>query len=543
MRCAARSRATRPAGPISPWSSTAPRSYACTRWTSRPISPPTSSGSRNCSAQSERTSASRERRRGAMKSITDRFVVTVALALLAASCAKSKPEGALHAGDLLVRLALDPDPPRAGENVLHLDIRDAEGKPVEGARVDLVYDMPAMGAMPEMKGNGEAKAVGGGKYDVSYGLAMLGDWYVTVAIEAPGHPPAELQIKISPPRNGYSVQSRGGGTARESGPRMLEMTPERQQLIGVVYAKVERRPLSLSLRAPGKVEIDETQVSDVVLKYDAYVEKLLVDQMGQPVKAGAPLLVLYSPDLVATEQDYLVAIRTQGAGGSEQLVRATEERLRLWGLSNAQIAALRTRGRAEPRITIHSPSSGVVLEKNVVAGTRAMAGSVLYRIGNLGRIWVQADLFESDAPYVQPGHPATMRLPWATGETWKGTVQFVYPTIDEKTRSLRARLAFSNAQLALKPGMFVDVNVEVPLGNRLAIPDNALLASGDHRYAFVKRGEGQLQAMEVKVGALAGDYDEVVAGLQEGEEVATQATFLLSSEAQLRGALPRWGQP
>jgi Cu(I)/Ag(I) efflux system membrane fusion protein len=136
-----------------------------------------------------------------------------------------------------------------------------------------------------------------------------------------------------------------------------------------------------------------------------------------------------------------------------------------------------------------------------------------------------------------------MRLPWATGATWKGTVQFVYPTIDEKTRSMRARLAFSNAQLALKPGMFVDVNVEVPLGNRLAIPDNALLASGEHRYAFVKRGEGQLQAMEVKAGALAGDYDEVLDGLREGEEVATQATFLLSSEAQLRGALPRWGQP
>ncbi|MFL5294174.1 MAG: efflux RND transporter periplasmic adaptor subunit [Myxococcales bacterium] len=478
-----------------------------------------------------------------MKSITDGFLATVALALLATSCAKSKPSDALHAGDFLVRVALDPDPPRAGENVLHLEVRDAQEKPVDGARVELVYDMPAMGAMPEMKGNGESKALGGGKYDVAYGLSMLGDWYVTVAIEAPGHPPAELQIKISPPRNGYSVQSRGGGTARESGPRMLEMSPERQQLIGVVYAKVERRPLSLSLRAPGKVEVDETQVSDVVLKYDAYVEKLLVDQMGQPVKAGAPLLVVYSPDLLATEQDYLVAIRTQGAGGSEQLVRATEERLRLWGLSNAQIAALRNRGSAEPRITIHSPASGVVLEKNVVAGTKAMAGSVLYRIGNLGRIWVIAELFESDAPYVQSGQPATMTLPWASGAAWKGIVQFVYPTVDEKTRSLRARLAFPNARFAFKPGMFVDVNVEVPLGPRLAVPDNALLASGAHRYAFVKRGEGQLQAVEVKVGALAGEYDEVVAGLHEGEEVATQATFLLSSEAQLRGVLPRWGQP
>src|SRR5438067_7654599 len=323
---------------------------------------------------------------------------TVALLALLAACSKSKTTSAdaLHAGDLLVDVKLDPDTPRAGDNVLRLTVKDAQGKPVDGARVGLVYDMAAMGAMPEMKGNGESKPLGDGRYDVSYTLAMLGDWYVTVGIEAPGHPPAELKLKVSPPRNGYTVQSHGGGSVRESGPHMLEMTPERQQLIGVVYAKVARRPLSLSLRAPGRVEVDETQVGDVVLKYDAFVEKLLVDHTGQPVKEGQPLLVLYSPDLLSAQQDYLVALRSQGAGGSEQLVRAAEERLRVWGLSSAQIAALRSGGRAEPRVTIHSPRAGVVLEKNVVAGTRAMPGMVLYRIGNLGRIWVIAELFESD---------------------------------------------------------------------------------------------------------------------------------------------------
>ena len=478
-----------------------------------------------------------------MKSITS---WTITFVLLAAACAKSKATAgdALHAGDLLVQIAIDPDPPRAGENVLHVTVNDTNGKAVDGARVGFVYDMPAMGAMPEMKGNGETKPLGGGKYDVSYTLSMLGDWYLTLEIDAPGHAPGQLKFKVSPPRKGYTVESRGAGAgAREGAPQMLEMTPERQQLIGVVFAKVERRPLSLSLRASGRVQVDETQVADVVLKYDAYVEKLFVDQTGQSVKAGQPLLVLYSPDLLASEQDYLVAIRSQGVPGNEQLIRASEERLRLWGLSDSQVVDLRKRGKAEPRVTIHSPASGAVLEKNVVVGTRAMAGNVLYRIGNLGRIWVLADLFESDAPYLQPGQPATMSLPWASGVSWKGTVQFVYPTVEEKTRAVRARLAFPNAQLSFKLGMFVDVSVEVPLGNRLAVPDNALLASGEHRYAFVKRGEGQLQATEVKVGAMAGDYDEVLAGLIEGEEVATQATFLLSSEAQLRSALPRWGRP
>src|SRR6266511_3903184 len=178
--------------------------------------------------------------------------VTSCVAALLAACSKSKATSsdALHAGDLLVEIALDPDPPRAGDNALHGTVKDAQGKPVDGARVGLVYNMPAMGAMPEMKGNGESKPVGGGKYDVSYSLSMLGDWYIALGIEAPGHQPAELRFKGSPPRKGYSVESRGaGGGAREGGPQMLEMSPERQQLIGVVFAKVERRPLSLSLRA------------------------------------------------------------------------------------------------------------------------------------------------------------------------------------------------------------------------------------------------------------------------------------------------------
>jgi Cu(I)/Ag(I) efflux system membrane fusion protein len=468
----------------------------------------------------------------------------LAVLLLLAACTK-KNDGAnvLHAGDMLVRLSLDPDPPRAGDNVLNVELQDAQGKPVDGAELGFVYDMAAMGAMPEMKGGGDVKAMNGGKYRITYPLSMLGDWTLTLGVDAPGHPHAELRFRVSPPRKGYTVESRGAMPMREGAARGLEIAPERQQLIGVVYAKVDRRPLSLSLRASGRVEVDETQVHDVVLKYDAYVEKLLVDQTGQRVKAGQPLLVLYSPELLSSERDYLVAVKSGALAGSQQLVRAAEERLKLWGLSTSHFAELRKRGTAEPRVTIRSPADGTVLEKNVVAGSKAMAGNALYRIGNLGRIWVLADLFESDSPYVRAGLPATMTLPYASGVSWQGTVQFVYPTVDQKTRSLRARLAFPNARLALKPGMFADVNVEVPLGTRLAVPDNALLASGEHRYAFVKRGEGQLQAVEVKIGALAGDYDEVLEGLAEGEQVATQATFLLSSEAQLRSALPRWSNP
>jgi Cu(I)/Ag(I) efflux system membrane fusion protein len=464
-------------------------------------------------------------------------------AIVLAGCARKPVGEALHAGDFEVRLALEPDPPVAGDNTLHVELADAAGKPVDGARLSLVYDMPAMGAMPEMKGEGETKASNGGRYEVKYPLPMMGDWSVSVTIEAPGHAAATLRLKLSTSRKGYVVEHgamTGGATSAA-----LEVSPRRQQLIGVVWGTVERRPLTLSLRAPGRVDVDETQVADVVLKYDAYVEKLYVSRTGQPVKAGEPLLTLYSPDLYAAEQDLLVARRSAEGHvpGSDQLLAAARERLRLWNLSDAQMADVEKRGKAESRVTIRARTSGVVLEKNVVEGTRAMAGMALYRIGNLGRVWVLADLFESDAPYVAANQTATMTIPWAGSAGVPGRVEFVYPTVDEKTRSLRARLSFANARLSLKPGMFVDVVIEVPLGTRLAVPDNALLVSGEHRYVFVQRGEGQLQAVEVKVGARAGDFDEVLSGLNEGDKVATQATFLLSSEAQLRDALPRWSTP
>jgi Cu(I)/Ag(I) efflux system membrane fusion protein len=474
-----------------------------------------------------------------MKSVTR--IAAAVLLLLAACSRKKEAAGALRAGDMSVRLELDPDPPRAGENVLRVEVTDEQGKPVDGAQLGFLYQMPAMGSMPEMKGGGEVKALGGGRYEIAYPLSMPGTWNLTLGIDAPGRPHGELRFKVAPQHKGFSAEP-AALPAREGVAKTLELSPARQQLIGVVYAKVERRPLSLALRAAGRVEVDETQVSEVVLKYDAYVEKLFVDQTGQRVRKGEPLLTLYSPELLAAERDYLVALRNPEMPGGEQLIRAAEERLKLWNLGEAQIAELRKRGSAEPRVTIRSPADGTVLEKSVVQGTKAMAGNALYRIGNLGRIWVIGEFFESDAPFLRAGLPASLSLPFSGNESLKGMVQFVYPTVEEGTRSVRARLVFPNASLALKPGMFADVKIDVPLGSRLSVPDDALLASGVHRYAFVKRGEGSLQPVEVKVGAV-GDYTEVLDGLVEGDEVATQATFLLSSEAQLRSALPRWTTP
>ena len=462
-----------------------------------------------------------------------------ALVLLgfALSCAKQQAT-AVKAADLDVQVAVEPDPPRTGENRLRVSIRDASGKPVDGAQLAFEYHMPSMGSMPEMKGGGDVKAEGGGSYVVRYALAMQGDWYLSLGVDVPGHPHTLLKLKVSPPRRGFAVESKGA--ASEAALKGIEVSPERQQLIGVTFEAVEERRLAITVRAPGRVAVDERKLADVTLKYEAYVERLFVGETGKAVKEGQPLLRLYSPDLLAAEEELLTARKS---GAAPEIVSAAERRLTYWGLTREQIAGLERQGRAEGRLTVSAPTSGVVLEKAVVEGARAMPGTNLYRIGNLGRVWVQAAVYERDAPFVAVGQPAKISVPSLPGEPSEARVSFVAPTVDEKTRTLEARLELANAKLLLKPGMFADVLIEVPLGLRLAVPDSALLLSGEHRYAFVDRGEGRLEPVEVEVGALAGTYHEVKSGLAKGDRVATGATFLLSSEAKLRDALPHWRKP
>jgi Cu(I)/Ag(I) efflux system membrane fusion protein len=462
-----------------------------------------------------------------------RLWIPAALAALAPAPAPAAGGRSVQVGDLTATISLAPDPPRTGENRLNVALAGARGAPVDGAKLAFVWDMPAMGAMPEMKGAGEVKAEGQGRYAIAYPLSMHGDWFLTLAIDAPGHPHQELKMKVAIGRPGVALED--AGAAGDA----IVVPPARQQRIGVTFGTVEPRPLALTLRAAGRVEVDERNLAEVTLKYEAFVQKLLVAETGKTVRRGQPLAVVYSPDLLAAEAE-LLAGRRAGAGGA--LSEGLRRRLAYWDLSPAQLAALEKRGEADGRVTLAAPAGGVVIEKNVVEGAHVAAGTPLYRIGNLGRIWVQAAVAERDAPFLSLGQPARVEVP-ALPQPLDARVTFVAPVVDEKTRTIEARLEIANPRLLLKPGMFADVRIEAPLGTRLSVPDAALLMSGEHRYAFVDRGGGRLQAVEVQVGVQAGDYDEVQSGLTAGDRVATDATFLLSSEAKLRDALPRWRSP
>lgn len=335
---------------------------------------------------------------------------------------------------------------------------------------------------------------------------------------------------------------------REHGPAgMIHIESSRRSVLGIRTTPVVRAPIDLEITAKGRLAVDEARLHDVALKVGGYITDLRVNATGQSVARGDTLFTLYSPELYAAEQEYLIAnqnreaMRSHGdASHGEQLAHAAETKLRLWGLVDDQLAALVQRGEPIERVAFPSPASGVVVEKNVVDGAAVMAGQRLFRIADLAEIWVEADVYESDVPQIARGMPASIRLDYLPGKTFDGKVAFIYPYLDPASRTGRVRIALPNKGLALKPDMYATVTFKRPLGPRLVVPISAVVYTGPRRIVFVDLGNGALRPQEVAIGARSGDRVEIASGLDEGDVVVSSGNFLVAAESRLRSAGSFW---
>jgi membrane fusion protein, copper/silver efflux system len=309
------------------------------------------------------------------------------------------------------------------------------------------------------------------------------------------------------------------------------LAPERQQLIGVQTGVAEVRSLGRSIRTVGRVAVDETRLYKVTAKFDGYIEKLYVNVTGQTIRKGQPLFTVYSPDLFATQQEYLLALRA--AQQLPSLLAAARQRLLLWDVTAAEIRELERSGTARKSVTIYAAASGVVLNKVAVEGARVTAGEPLFEIANLDRVWIQADVYESDLPFIRRGAPATTTLSYLPGRTWAGRVTFIAPIVDPMTRTVKVRSEFENADGALKPDMFGDVVIEQPARQVIAVPDSAVLQTGTRAVVYIVKNDGTFEPREVAVGTKSDGFYEVRSGLETGERVVTQANFLVDSESRL----------
>jgi Cu(I)/Ag(I) efflux system membrane fusion protein len=315
----------------------------------------------------------------------------------------------------------------------------------------------------------------------------------------------------------------------------------RRQRIGVKIDEVRRAPLTLAVRAVGIVKYDETKLVDVSLKVGGWIRGLKVDTTGQPVKKGDVLFHLYSPELLAAQQEYLVALRTRNGDTADPLVRAARQRLRLWDIPDAQIDALTRRGEATETLAIRAPATGYVIEKGVVEGAAVERGMRLYRIAALDRVWIEAQIYESELPHVKVGQKVDITLPFVPDKKFEGHISYVYPYLQSGTRTGQVRIELPNPGGELKPEMYADVSFELNRGDRLQVPSSAVIYTGPRRLVFVDLGEGRLRPREVKLGQRSGDAFEVLEGLKEGERVVTSGNFLIAAESRLRSATEYWG--
>lgn len=338
----------------------------------------------------------------------------------------------------------------------------------------------------------------------------------------------------------------GAGTAADG----IRIDPVTLQNMGVRTEPVVKRTLQRTIRTVGLVAVADDRQYAVTTKIEGWVERLHVNQQGQVVKKGQPLLEIYSPDLVAAQQEYLLAVRNKRglaaspypeiAASADRLVEAARTRLRYWDIGPEQLKILERTGQVRKTLTLFSEYSGIVTNKKVLAGARIMAGEELFEIADLSTVWVLADIYEYELPWVKVGQAVKVELPYG-GKVIDGTVTYLYPTLESETRTVKARIEVANPELELKPAMFTQVSIAAgATGETLAVPISALLNSGKGQTVFVALGEGRFAPRSVKSGLRDDDgFVQILSGLNEHEAVVVSAQFMLDSESRLREALDK----
>jgi Cu(I)/Ag(I) efflux system membrane fusion protein len=350
--------------------------------------------------------------------------------------------------------------------------------------------------------------------------------------------PAKKQLKEQPKEQQEAVEV-----------PIVEIPLDRHQMIGLKTAPVARKALRKTIRTVGRIEVDERRFATVTTKFEGWIEKLYVDYTGKHVKKGEPLAEIYSPELFATQQEFINTLKWKTDGGvlrddelgkmyardNETIIDAARQRLRFLDISDEQIKEIEATGKALRTLKLNSPVDGTVILKTAVQGMRVMPGEKLFDIADLSTVWVVAEIYESDLSLVREGETAKIRMSNFPGKVLFARVEYVSPTLSEETRTAKVRFSLPNSDGRLKPQMFTNLEMDVNMGTRLVVPEDSIIDTGERQIVYVDKGEGNFEPRLVTVGVVSGGMAEVLSGLSLNERVASSANFLIDSEARLKG--------
>lgn len=328
---------------------------------------------------------------------------------------------------------------------------------------------------------------------------------------------------------------------------IIMINPVRLQAIGITSAPVKSQLIEKTIRTVGYVAADERLVAHIHVRFDGWIEKLFVNFTGEKIKKGQALFTVYSPDLVSTQQEYLLALQAKKilnknasasiTSGSQTSFEAAKQRLLLWGISEEAIKQLTQSGKITNEMTVNSTINGTVTNKMAIVGMRIKPEDELYTIADLSRLWIMGDIYEYELPYVKLDQTADVTLSYLPNQSFKAKLDFIYPTVDMKTRTAKVRFVVDNTKDQLKPGMYANIDLKIPLGKRLVVSKNAVLITGERAVVFIYHGNGKIEWRNVTLGVRAGDLIEVIQGIKEGDNIITSANFLIDSESQLKAAM------
>ncbi|QMU61285.1 MAG: efflux RND transporter periplasmic adaptor subunit [Gammaproteobacteria bacterium] len=488
------------------------------------------------------------------------------------STLKLDPQEFVTVGNYRIRTVMDPVTPETGVHTLSIWIRDQNDQlvgPIQGRAVvqfeqdsnEIPINIPI-----------ELKSTQPGQLQGTVTLEQVGEWALAIDIETEslGHgdlilgfktgEPGLTQIVSTPSGISHytcamhpSVKSATPGACPICSMNLVAVTHDdvtsktitidnrRRQMIGIETGKAIHGDMRKEIRAVGSVTYDERRLSNVTLKFDAWVGELSADYVGAQVKKGEMLFTVYSPELLAAQQEYLETLKRLARRGSDDsLLIAARQRLKLWDMSSWEIKALEKRDRPREYIPIYASSSGTIVEKNVEEGGAIKMGETLFRIADLSQVWVEAEVYEADLELIQEGMAATITLPYLPSKTIEATVDYIYPYLEGDSRTARIRLNLDNENGALKPDMYAEVKLVAEFGHRLVVPEEAVMIAGDSRVVFVDLGEGKLKPVKVKTGRRVNNVIEIVDGLELGDIVVTSGNFLIASETKLKAGIDQW---